>query len=95
MIDKEMVDLEKIKRKQQLDIEKMLGQEMNRKSIEMRNAEKAQLEQQRQLQIKQVALRRAEEAAEKAQEQEQKRRRIAEREALLQAQRKSEADLKD
>jgi hypothetical protein len=41
MIDKEMVDLEKIKRKQQLDIEKMLGQEMNRKSIEMRNAEKA------------------------------------------------------
>jgi hypothetical protein len=40
-------------------------------------------------------LRRAEEAAEKAQEQEQKRRRIAEREALLQAQRKSEADLKD
>ena len=39
MIEQEKMALERIKMKQQMEIEKMLGQEFTRKAIEKRNAE--------------------------------------------------------
>lgn len=92
LIDMERRAINRMKFKQQKEIEKMLEAEFHRKAIEKKNEEKEKLGHIKEAQRREAHLKRAHETALRAQVQEEKRRQIAIREAQLVQERRETAE---